>query len=296
MAAIQDADRRTRAELADGLRQLGLPVGGLVMIHASLRSLGPVHGGAGAVVDALLDALGPRGTLVIPVFRHAPTDPQDVFDPKQTPGVTGAISEAGWRRPDAIRSIHLTQTLAAIGPRAAEVVYASGDDGWDAEGPMHSIWNLDGSYLLLGVPYQNLTAGHSFEFKFGKHRKPRIISGRVRRADGSIQPITSRGHGPDPDFPGMPERSYDFNRLGQALEDRGGVARGAVGNAIARLFSARAIHDLAAELYAADPELFFKVDDQVTPLTYGVTWRLPSGPKAGEMICVVDPRRVYSPE
>ena len=55
----------------------------------------------------------------------------------------------------------------------------------------------------------------------------------------------------------MPERSYDFNRLGEGLEQRGLVQRGAVGNAVARLFRAQDLERTARAMFSADPELFF---------------------------------------
>lgn len=51
------------ADLQSTLRALGLRPGDLVMVHASLRALGPVDGGPAAVLDALLDVIGPAGTL-----------------------------------------------------------------------------------------------------------------------------------------------------------------------------------------------------------------------------------------
>jgi aminoglycoside 3-N-acetyltransferase len=46
------------------LRALGVAAGGVLMVHASISALGWVVGGSGAVVLALLDALGPDGTLM----------------------------------------------------------------------------------------------------------------------------------------------------------------------------------------------------------------------------------------
>ena len=59
----------TRDRLAADLRRLGVQSGDLLMIHSSLRSLGHVVGGAPTVVDALLEILGPTGTLVGPSFQ-----------------------------------------------------------------------------------------------------------------------------------------------------------------------------------------------------------------------------------
>ena len=47
-----------RERLVRDLQALGLRPGDLVMVHASLRALGPVEGGPAAVLDALLDTVG----------------------------------------------------------------------------------------------------------------------------------------------------------------------------------------------------------------------------------------------
>ncbi|CAI9416900.1 hypothetical protein ANOBCDAF_03839 [Pleomorphomonas sp. T1.2MG-36] len=54
----------TEATLAADLRRLGIRPGDLVMVHASLKAIGPVDGGARAIVDALRAAVGPEGTLM----------------------------------------------------------------------------------------------------------------------------------------------------------------------------------------------------------------------------------------
>jgi len=54
----------SRSELVAGLRALGLREGSAVLVHARMSALGWVVGGSGAVVSALLEALGPDGTLV----------------------------------------------------------------------------------------------------------------------------------------------------------------------------------------------------------------------------------------
>ena len=56
----------TRRRLAADLRELGLREGATAMVHNSMRSLGWVVGGSQAVVEALLDCLGPAGTLCVP--------------------------------------------------------------------------------------------------------------------------------------------------------------------------------------------------------------------------------------
>jgi len=68
---------RTRRSLAEDLVRLGVAPGDLLLLHSSLSSLGWVAGGAQAAVLALLDALGPRGTLVVPAQSGDNSDPSD---------------------------------------------------------------------------------------------------------------------------------------------------------------------------------------------------------------------------
>lgn len=74
----------TATTLTTDLGRLGIAEGDLVMVHAGLRSLGPVIGGAASVVRALLTAVGPTGTLAAYVDYepfHAPDEPNPpVFD------------------------------------------------------------------------------------------------------------------------------------------------------------------------------------------------------------------------
>src|SRR5215208_618984 len=52
------------SQLVARLRALGLREGSVVLVHARMSALGWVVGGSGAVVSALLEALGPDGTLM----------------------------------------------------------------------------------------------------------------------------------------------------------------------------------------------------------------------------------------
>jgi aminoglycoside 3-N-acetyltransferase len=55
----------SRAQLADGFRRLGVASGDTVMLHASVRAVGPVAGGPDQIHLALKDALTPDGTLMM---------------------------------------------------------------------------------------------------------------------------------------------------------------------------------------------------------------------------------------
>ena len=53
----------TRKAITEALQKLGVQTGDLLMVHASLKAIGPVEGGAETVVAALRSAVGPTGTV-----------------------------------------------------------------------------------------------------------------------------------------------------------------------------------------------------------------------------------------
>lgn len=132
----------TCADMARDLRELGLAPGRTLLVSASLASIGWVEGGAGSVVAALREALGPSGSLVVPtgtadnsdtsrehLARIAGMDEAEIekfraemrpFDRSATPSTgMGRISEAVRANPEAIRSHHPQTSFAALGPMAA---------------------------------------------------------------------------------------------------------------------------------------------------------------------------------
>jgi len=96
----------TRRQITDQLRPLGVTNGDAVMMHSSLSALGPVDGEARTVIDGILDAIGGKGTLMVPVFRDSvwgdPADftnsdcdchNQDGLCTSQQPGFQGILTE-----------------------------------------------------------------------------------------------------------------------------------------------------------------------------------------------------------
>ena len=277
----------TRDRLADDLRRLGVQSGDLLMIHSSLRSLGHVVGGAPTVVDALLEILGPTGTLVGPSFNYETAlDPTFVFDPLNTPSDMGAIADEIRRRAGNHRSRHLTHSLSAIGPQAEAIVTAGGPTAWAADDPLGTIFKLSGRFLLLGVTYQTFTACHVLEVAFRlHHRKLDTLRRRLRQPNGRLVTIQNTVYLRDVNYPG-----YDFNRLGQDMEDAGITAVAPVGNAIARLVPAQPMRGFATPRVKRDPDYLLQQGSDVTPLTRGVILTLPDG-----ILSVVDPEATFQP-
>ena len=55
---------RTRASLGDDLKRIGAKAGDMVMVHAAMSRLGRLLNGPDALIGALLDVVGPTGTIL----------------------------------------------------------------------------------------------------------------------------------------------------------------------------------------------------------------------------------------
>jgi aminoglycoside 3-N-acetyltransferase len=170
----------TRSQLAADLRRLGVGEG-VAMVHASLSALGWVVGGSQTVVEALLDRLGPDGTLCaqaswedIP-FGHAdwPGDWRTAYEaelPAFDAGLSAAAAYEGrlaerirtW--PGAHRSVNPGTGIAAIGSRAAELTADHPlDDGFGRGTPYERLVELDCQIVLLGAPLRTISLLHHAE-------------------------------------------------------------------------------------------------------------------------------------
>jgi len=221
----------TPRQLVADLRALGVEEGMDVMVHSSLSAIGEVAGGADAVVDALLAAVGRRGTLLMPSFNHGAAD---VYNPLTTPCTNGAIPDALWRRPQACRSLHATHAVAAIGPRAAWYCQDHLEIGiWDAESPIGKVIHNGGYILALGVTHDTSTAYHVAEASvpaecndpFGNMQKVVLPDGAVEEVWG----LAFRSQG----------CPVDTARMDATLDRRGLQRRGKVGQADCELVLGR---------------------------------------------------------
>lgn len=259
------------------------------MVHSSLSSLGTVEGGAETVMEALLQALGNEGTLVVPTFTDEVVARYNgfVFDVSNTPSYVGAITEAARVRPDALRSHHPWHSVSAIGPMADDLTHNKIDSPWRPGSPMSQIVDRNGMVLLLGVPYLRLTLAHWCEFHLKVPYRPEItIQATIRRADGLLETVIDHECPPNP---GTTDR--DYNRLGQAMEQEGVVKVGAVGNAVSRLFYGKDCRDCAEGLYREDKQAFLVQGAEYTALTEGNTINTSKG-----TLCVYDPKLVHDSE
>jgi len=177
-------------DLVCALMEIGVEPGDSLIVHSSYSSLGVVEGGPEAVVDSLIEAVGPIGNLVLPTFNYTGNIAEPHFDPSVVPCLTGVIPELGRRRPDAVRSLHPTHSMTVFGPDAVELTKNHMSFRTVGPGsPIDRLAKIGGKVLLMGVGHVSNTMIHLGEEyagvpKVGWFEQTKYA--RVLMPDGSI--------------------------------------------------------------------------------------------------------------
>jgi aminoglycoside 3-N-acetyltransferase len=238
--------RHGKVRLADDLRRLGVAGSDLVMVHASMRAIGPVVGGAETMVRALQDAVGPSGTLMAYVdfepFVLDGDDPGDIpaFDPRTARAALdhGILHEVLRTWPGSMRSAHPDAGVVAIGPLAQWLVDPHPFQYGYGEGtPFARFVERQGKVLMLGAPLDTLTILHHAEH-LARIPGKRVVRYR-RRMHGrhgtewvefeefdTSEPVNDR----------LPPDCFD--RIARGFLDTGGGRSGLVGEGPSYLFPA----------------------------------------------------------
>lgn len=252
----------TTATLVRDLRALGVAEGDLVIGHVAMSALGWVVGGAQAVVEALLGAVGRTGTLVMPTQSGHLSDPalwqappvpapwvdvirrdMPLFDPALTPTrAMGQVVECFRRHPDAVRSSHPTVSFAACGPLAASLMADHPlTPGLGDGSPLSKLYEADAEVLLLGVDHGNDTSLHLAEHRATWPGKRTYIDGASMMVDGCKQWVA---------YEDLELDDSDFTAVGDAFAATGAETVGPVGTGNGRLCRQRAIVDFAVGHFA----------------------------------------------
>tara|TARA_Y100000590_G_scaffold209729_2_gene237636 strand:- start:2125 stop:3009 length:885 start_codon:yes stop_codon:yes gene_type:complete len=161
----------SKKHLIKNFHSIGIKKGDLLFVHSSLRSIGFVDNGPISVIEAIMDVIGPQGTLVFPTFSINKTmentlnNKKYIFDPDTTPSTVGKITEVFRKLNNVKRSIHPTHSVAALGPLAEEITNTHLDDGtnFGKSSPLGKIYDLNGKIFGLGINFGPVTFYHVYE-------------------------------------------------------------------------------------------------------------------------------------
>ncbi len=168
-------------QVVDGLRANGLKSGDILIVHSSGRSLKAFGLTADEVIDELIDACGPDGTVAMPAIRvfnsngdswrqmHVEEQlPILEYDVRNTPIWTGVLAKTLLGRDDAVISRHPVNSMVAVGNHARRMMAGNLEGAAPTGCGPRSSWKycVDHNALIafIGVDAaHNMTAIHVAE-------------------------------------------------------------------------------------------------------------------------------------
>ncbi|MEO8483699.1 MAG: AAC(3) family N-acetyltransferase [Acidobacteriota bacterium] len=248
--------------LAADVTRLGVTPGDLLIVHASLRAIGPVEGGAKGVIRALDAAVGPGGTLLMNIsarddmswVNERPEADRDALLQGTTPfdclvapadPEVGVLAEVFRQTPGTVVSNHPEGRFASRGRLAghlmAEVPW---DDYYGPKSPLHVLTENGGKVLRLGADLGTVTLLHYAEYLASVPHKRRVRRHRlVASARGPIVRVIEcldDQHG----IVDYPAGDY-FAAILSAYLDEGRARAGGVGSTTAELIDAADLVEFA---------------------------------------------------
>ncbi|OQA85895.1 MAG: SPBc2 prophage-derived aminoglycoside N(3')-acetyltransferase-like protein YokD [Lentisphaerae bacterium ADurb.Bin242] len=247
-----------KTSLVQDLYRIGVCEGDVLLVHSSLRAVGAAEGGADTVLDALLEAVGDSGTLLMPGFQsgseYVLASQGVCFDAAETPSGCGFLTELFRKRPGTIRSLSPTHSLTGQGTKA-EVILSGHERcnvtaGWGS--PFQRIPELDGKILMLGATRHSNTMMHYLENTGGAPTlcaiqfKTSVVDTAGRKTETLI-------------YPHMPGLHRNYPHAIDLLEKAGGLTRGKIGEAVSELYSGRLLEKVVREALRKNPCEFIQI-------------------------------------
>lgn len=252
----------TYNRLVHDLRALGVCPGQTVMMHASVKAVGWIVGGPDVILRAVLDILGPDGTLMM--YAAWESSPYDLFQevtppapdlleawPPFDPATARAmrawsiLTEYLRTWPDAHRSGNPEASMVAVGAKAAWLTANHPlQYGYGLESPLDKLTQCGGHVLLLGAPLDSLTLLHYAEH-IARVPNKHIVRYQIpfMRAGQKVWVLMEEFDTTEPAIEG----DYTFDEIARACLDDHPTPSGVVGAAQCFLFDAATLARFATE-------------------------------------------------
>lgn len=230
---------------------MGIKSGDHIALGMSFGSIGMVSGGPKSFIEALLDVVGPSGTVMIPTFtRNYPLflvryHKVPVFRKEETLSYTGIIAEHIRNDSRAIRSNHPTNSFAAIGGKA-DYLLRDHNHHSPSYSPYSKLADINGKVLIIGLNYRFIGIRHEAQSKAGLLNCVPPYKGALYFDESDRIRIFIRR-----DLGGCIKRLPDMiNNLREA----GIITEGSIGKAKAVIVPARESLDIMTNLLERNPE------------------------------------------
>jgi len=157
------------ASLEARLPGLGVERGDLLLVHSFIGGLLADRHGAGTVcgkiVERLLEAVGPGGTLVMPTFTNVFAR-GGLLDRAGTPSNMGVLTEYFRTLPGVRHTPHPVHRFSALGSQAEELAGCDCPSAFGPGSPLHVMHRLGGKTLFFSADWEACTFLHYVEEQF----------------------------------------------------------------------------------------------------------------------------------
>lgn len=189
-------------ELTDKLKQLEINAD--VIVHASLSNIGKFELPVAGIVDTVVSSIGiEHQTLIVPALSFNTTmreylDQCDGFDVRSARNAMGAISNIVMGMPGALRSVHPTHSVVALGKRAVHYAHGHERDStpFGENSPYRKLTTGGGKILMFGVGLNSVTNFHVYEdllgaaLPFAVYAEKKYAVTCVKQDGGKVEVIT----------------------------------------------------------------------------------------------------------
>lgn len=149
-------------------KELGLVAGDNVIIHSSMDAL-HLSFSFGKILSLVRSIIGEKGTMLFPTFPKLPSyeflKSGEIFDVRKTPSYMGILTEFARRQREAVRSLHPTKSVCAMGPLARELTATHSESpyAFDRCSPYYKLAEQGGKIIGLGVSTERNSFVHCVE-------------------------------------------------------------------------------------------------------------------------------------
>lgn len=254
-----------KSDIKNALAAMQIDPQGTLLIHSSMKAIGPVENGADAVLDACIEYMQ-EGLLIFPTHTWSKNNlPDNIYNPRTEPSCVGILTNLFLQRDGVVRSLHPTHSVAAIGDDAA--AYVAGEEHTHTPCPRAGCWgklyDRRAQILFMGSPPKRNTYIHSVEERNNIPNRladnPRQI--KIVMPDGQLLDYTLYGHHSPVD-----DISENYGKLLPALLARGIARKGQIGDAESYVCDAAGMDSLTTEFLQRNPDLF--LDGEPIPVAW----------------------------
>jgi aminoglycoside 3-N-acetyltransferase len=150
------------------INDLGVDNGQTVFIHSSMDHLN-IDFPSYSLIRGLQEVVGSDGNIIFPTYPKENSydflNSGKIFDIKKTPTYTGILNEFARRTKGAVRSLHPTKSVVAIGKDAAFITkdHSSSPFPYDINSPYYKSIEMNAKIIGLGVSTNYLSCVHSVD-------------------------------------------------------------------------------------------------------------------------------------